>query len=64
MMQRSRGVKYDLRDMRQDILSFASSSTNQASYCIGAISKIKYSTLESEDATDIQKGVGSRFYEG
>lgn len=57
------GVKYDLRDMRQDILSFASSSTNQASYCIGAISKIKYSTLESEDATDIQKGVGSRFYE-
>lgn len=49
------GVKYDLQDMRQDILAFASSSTNQAAYCIKAVSKIKFSTIEQEDATDIQK---------
>lgn len=53
------GVKYDLRDMRQDILSFASSSNNQSKYCIGAVSKIKYSTIESEDSDEIQRKAGS-----
>lgn len=57
------GAKYDLRDMRQDILSFASSSTNQSKYCLGAISKIKYCNIEPEEATDIQKMAGQRFYE-
>ena len=52
------GVKYDLRDMRQDILSFASSSTNQARYCLQAISKINYCTIEPEDATEIQRNSG------
>lgn len=57
------GVKYDLRDMRQDILSFAATSSNQAKYCIGAVSKIKYYNIENEDSTEIQKSSGSRFYE-
>lgn len=56
------GLKYDLKDMRQDILVFASSSTNQSKYCINAVSKIKFSTLEPEDAVEIQKGAKQRFY--
>jgi hypothetical protein len=56
------GVKYDLRDMRQDILSFASSSTNQKAYCIKAVSKIKFHTIEEEDANEIQVSAGQQFY--
>jgi hypothetical protein len=51
------GLKYDLKDMRQDILNFAMSSSNQAAYCIKAIRDIKYCTIENEDANDIQKVV-------
>lgn len=56
------GAKFDLRDMRQDILTFAANSSNQAKYCIGAVSKIKYHNIENEDATEIQKSAGQRFY--
>lgn len=56
------GLKFDLRDMRQDILAFASSSKNQAAYCISAVSKIKFHTLEPEDATSIQKSSHNKFY--
>ena len=56
------GVKYDLRDLRQDVLAFASSSTNQAAYCIKAVSKIKFHTIEEEDANDIQVSAGKQFY--
>lgn len=56
------GVKYDLRDMRQDILSFAASSNNQSKYCIGAVSKIKYSNIETEDSVEIQRRAGQQFY--
>src|SRR5690625_2751936 len=56
------GTKYDLKDMRQDILAFAASSTNQAPYCMKAVSGINFSTLEPEDASDIQKGSGPQFY--
>lgn len=57
------GAKYDLRDMRQDILTFAASSSNQASYCISAVSKIVFNNIDSDDATDIQKKAGQRFYD-
>lgn len=56
------GVKYDLQDMRQDILAFAASSSNQAPYCLNAVSKIKFTTIEPEDSNDIQKA-GQRYYE-
>lgn len=57
------GVKYDLRDMRQDILAFAASSSNQSKYCIQAINRINYTTLEPEDSDDIQKRAGSQIIE-
>src|SRR5437763_4686906 len=56
------GVKYDLQDMRQDILAFASSSSHQAAYCIKAVSKIKFTTIEPEDSNEIQVKAGQRFY--
>lgn len=57
------GAKYDLRDMRQDILTFAASSTNQSKHCLNIVSKLVYSTIEADDANDIQKKAGQRFYD-
>lgn len=48
------GVKYDLRDMRQDIKLFASSSTNQAKEAMRAVNKINYCTIEQEDTPKYQ----------
>lgn len=56
------GAKYDLRDLRQDILTFASSSSNQSLYCIKAVSKIKFHTVDDEDANEIQVKAGQKFY--
>lgn len=42
------GVKYDINDMRQDILTFASLSHHQAKYCVDAVSKLNYSTIEDD----------------
>lgn len=53
------GAKYDLKDMRQDILKFAMSSSNQAEYCIKAVSKINFCTIENEDADVIQRSSAS-----
>lgn len=51
------GIKYDLRDMRQDIMVFASSSTNNAPYCIKTANKINYCTIdEVTDAKKLQTG--------
>ena len=44
-----KGVKYDLRDMRQDILVFATKSTNQSQECLKQIAKINYCTIEEVD---------------
>lgn len=49
------GVKYDLDDMRQDVLAFAASSTNQAKRCMGVVSNIKFSTIEPDDSESIQR---------
>lgn len=57
------GVKYDLQDLRQDILSFAASSSHQAPYCLKAISKIKFTTIEPEDAQELQVQAGQKYYD-
>lgn len=52
------GVKYDLRDMRQDILAFAATSTNQAATCMKIANKINYTTIDNEkDAKVFQEDV-------
>lgn len=45
------GVEYDLTDMRNDILVFASRSSHQAPACIKIANKINYSTIKQEEPT-------------
>ena len=49
------GIKYDLRDMRQDILLFAATSSNQADACISIVSKINYTTIDDDDQDSFQQ---------
>ena len=40
------GMKYDVTDMRNAVLAFAASSTNQADYCIKLVNKMKFKSDE------------------
>lgn len=40
------GMKYDVSDMRNPVLSFAANSSNQADYCIKLVSKMKFKSDE------------------
>lgn len=40
------GLKYDISDLRPDILSFAAGSTNHAEYCIKQVNKMKFKSDE------------------
>lgn len=45
------GMKYDVRDMRQAVMNFASMSTNQAEYCMNVVMELPFCSDEpSEDA--------------
>lgn len=49
------GVKYDLRDMRQDVIIFAAKSSNNSAYCLKVANNINYCTIdEVVDVPDIQ----------
>ena len=51
------GVKYDLRDLRQDILIFATRSTNQSMQCLKIANSINYSTIDNVvDSEAMQQG--------
>lgn len=41
------GLKYDVTDMRNAILSFAANSTHQADYCIKLVNKMKFRSEEN-----------------
>jgi hypothetical protein len=43
------GLKYDVTDMRNTILAFAASSTNQSEYCIKLVNKMKFKSDEPSD---------------
>lgn len=43
------GLRYDVRDMRDDILSFALKSNNSRSRCVTMVSKMKFVGKEFED---------------
>lgn len=45
----SKGLKYDLRDIRPRVLAFAANSTNQSEYCVKLVSKMKF---KSEDISE------------
>lgn len=40
------GMKYDVSDMRQAVLTFAMGSTHQADYCVKLVSKMKFRSEE------------------
>lgn len=51
------GIKYDLRDMRQDILSFATKSSNNIAYCVKVANDITYCTIDDViDTPKLQSG--------
>lgn len=43
------GMKYDVTDLRNDILAFASKSTHQADYCIKLVNKMPFKSEEPSD---------------
>ena len=51
------GLKYDVTDMRNAVLAFAASSTNQSAYCIKLVNKMQFKSdetsefIQNDDAT-------------
>ena len=43
----SSGMKYDVTDMRNAVLAFAASSSNQADYCIKLVNKMQFKSQET-----------------
>ena len=44
------GLKYDVTDMRPDIMDFAIHSSHQADYCLTRVAKMKFKSEEHSDA--------------
>lgn len=42
------GVQYDVSDLANDVLVFASKSTNNKAYCLALVSKMKFKNVEEE----------------
>lgn len=42
------GIEYDVSDMRNAIVSFASKSTNQSDYCLKLVGKMKFKSEETD----------------
>lgn len=49
------GTKFDVTDMRPAILAFAANSTNQASYCIGMVSRMHFCSDEPTENAESEK---------
>ena len=48
----SKGIGYDVSDMKNAVLAFAANSTNQAEYCMKLVSKMKFKSEEPSVATE------------
>lgn len=46
------GMKYDVSDLQNAVLSFAASSTNQSSYCIKLVGKMHFKSADPVDMTN------------
>lgn len=57
------GLKFDVTDMRPSILSFASSSSNQAEYCVKLVSKMRFASEEISINTEDYKSDDLIFYD-
>lgn len=45
------GLSYDVTDMRNSVLAFAASSTNQSEYCIKLVNKMKFKSNEASEGS-------------
>ena len=50
------GMHYDVTDMRNAVLAFAASSTNQSDYCIKLVNKMPFKSNEQSESTDLTNG--------
>lgn len=57
------GLKYDVSDMRNAILAFGASSTNQSEYCIKLISKMKFKSEEGFETNNGDKEAPIVFFD-
>ena len=48
----SKGMGYDVSDMKNAVLAFAANSTNQAEYCMKLVSKMKFKSEEPSVSTE------------
>lgn len=51
------GIHYDVTDMRNAILAFAASSTNQADYCIKLVNKMHFKSDETSENADSEAAI-------
>lgn len=56
------GVKYDVGDLRDEVLAFAAQSTNHADYCITLVSKMKFKS-EEPSIGFVNENAGRVFYD-
>ena len=49
-------MHYDVTDMRNAVLAFAASSTNQSDYCIKLVNKMPFKSNEQSESTDPTNG--------
>lgn len=57
------GMKYDVTDMRQAVLIFATQSHNQADACIKVVNQMKFKSDEPSDSVDIHEDAPIVFYD-
>ena len=55
------GIKYDVRDMRQDIFVFAMGSSNHKDYCVRQVAKFNYCTVDIVEDTPKMQQSGGQF---
>lgn len=48
----SQGMKYDIRDLRPDIMAFANNSTNNADKCLRIVNRMRFHSEEAESEED------------
>lgn len=48
----NQGLKYDVTDMRQDVLLFACNSSHQSDHCVKMVSKMRFKSDEPSDNTE------------
>lgn len=49
------GIRYDISDMRNSVLGFAASSTNNGNYCIEAVSRMKFKSKDAEEPEPVNE---------